>query len=311
MQTKILPQSSEATQYQTLKSTVWNGYVYSFDSNLYFFPNNKNWSDVKYALINPDLPLFYQLHSGDYITCKIDFLQTPCVVNEILDIIPPLNNSTKNATLNYILPQLEFVPKMCPIKLGNRICIHGLSFSGQTYLCNSFAKNFDKQATVIYFSIAKKPEERITLENAEYFFSSFDVDEQSVAFYFHILCERVKRLSALGHNVIFIIDDLNTLFKNTYIHSTRNHLQSAENVYNQISQQIKHLLAGSGVFDMGSITLFVAYNDDERDTLLKELLSNVNKMCNTHIALDRNAFMHGESNFLVENDTYTESVRNV
>ncbi len=307
---KNFAQSPDQSVFQSLKSTIWDGYVYSFDNNLYFFPNTKCWSEIKYALINPNLPLFYQLQSGDYITCKIDFLQTPCVVNEIIKISPPTQDAI-DEPFRYTLPQLDFVPKQCPIKKGNRIFIHGLSFSGQTYLCNSFAKNFDDQAAVVYFSIAKKPEERITLKDAEYFFSTFDVDEQSIVFYFHILCERVKRLCALGQDVVFIIDDLNTLFKSIYTHSTQNHHQPAEVVYNQITQQIKRLLASSGAFDKGSITLIVASFDDEHDTLLKEILCNVNKMCNTHIALDRNAFMHGETYFLVEEDTYTESVRSV
>ena len=309
------PNSSELDKAQNQE---FAGFVYGFDNALYFFTNNKSWEDVKYANIDPNLPNYYNLHSGDYITCKLDFLHTPCSVSEVLSInnIPitevgkPLSRH-EAAKFSFDLPQLKFINSSCPFSLGQRVCVHGPTAAGQTYLCNSFAKNFDENCHVVLFSIAKKPEEKITLVNGEYYFSTFDVDDQSVVFYFNLLCEHVKRLSKLNKDVIFIVDDLNTLMKSIYNHAEFKRHQSPGIIYAQIDQQIKQLLACSGQNDNGSITLIVSCSDDALDTQLKNLLYSVNKMCNTHILLDRSAYMQGYPEFFVESETYTESIRNV
>ncbi len=313
-----LARSTNSSELNKIQDQEFSGFVYGFDSALYFFANSKSWEAVKYANIDPNLPNYYSLHSGDYITCKLDFLHNPCSVSEvtsinnipITDIGKPLSPH-KTAQLQFNLTQLKFINEKCPFSLGQRVCVHGPTAAGQTYLCNSFAKNFDENFHVVLFSIAKKPEEKITLVNGEYYFSTFDVDDQSVVFYFDLLCEHVKRLSKLNKDVIFIVDDINTLMKSIYNYAEFKRHQTPGLIYAQIDQQIKKLLSCSGQNENGSITLILSCSDDALDTQLKNLLYSLNKMCNTHIMLDRTAYMQGDMEFFVENETYTESIRNV
>ena len=318
--TQNLAYSSSASEFDKLQTREFAGFVYSFDNSLYFFANDKTWDKVKYASIPTSLPQYYALHSGDYVTCKIDFTKSPCELCEIVDINgtsmldigkPQIQPKSSVAPLCYNLPQLKFINEKCPFSMGQRVCIHGLTSAGQTYLCNSLAKNFDENYSVVVFSIGKKPEEKISLKNAEYYFSTFDVEDQDVVFYFNLLCDHVKRLSKQGNNVFFIVDDLNAIMKSIFNHSENSRHQAPGLVYTQIEQQLKKLLACSGVNENGSVTLIVACNDDEVDTQYKSILSLINKMCNTHISLDRLAYMKGNDNFVIDEETYTENIRNV
>ena len=316
--TQNLARSSTASEMDKLQNKEFAGFVYNFDNSLYFFINNKSWDEIKYASINPNLPNYYALHSGDYITCKINFNQT-CEVSEItsinevdiVDVGKTQSLSHQPTEFNFDLPQLKFVNEKCPFSAGQRVCIHGLTASGQTYLCNSFAKNFDSSHSVVLFSIGKKPEEKIELSNGEYYFSTFDVDDQSVVFYFNLLCDHIKQLRKQNKDVVFIVDDINSIMRSIYNHSENNRHQNPAVVYTQIEQQMKKLLACCGADEFGSVTLIVSCNDDEADTQFKNIINSVNKMCNTHILLDRTAFMKGNPEFFIEDETYTENIRNV
>ncbi len=299
------------------------GYVVKLNGELVFTVGEADEITLeKYAKITTNTQHYTLLKAGDIITCTIqyeEFSHIPFVskIYTINEEKPSQVNTdlSKNALYNidspkfkFTLPQLEFLNDKLPIKLGQRIFINGERDSGQTYLANSFAKDLSKDYKVIYFAGSKLPEERIELENVEYFFSTFDISPRNLIFNYEVAFARAKNLANTNQNVVLIIDDLTTIMENYVQIFKQKYPTSEKEHYIDILQQLKVLLASSKLTTDSSLTLICLARDADLP-ILNDYIQQLDKLCNTHIVLDKTAFYDNKQEFYIEEKTYNNMER--
>lgn len=317
--------SPDASLIRQSKNTIFKGYVAILGDDKYFFPCKG--LDVcvdVFSKIDSDIPYFDTLRNADYITCILNLtLKVPTVI-KILNIngyepedlkrqeFEEMKQIPQNSPITFERNNLQFLNKNCSIKLGQRIMILGPKASGQNYLCNCIAKDIEEKYSVIYLSICKKPEEQVNLQNSEYLFTTFDAEPRDISFYFDLINDRVKRLCEFGQNVILIIDDIADLMQNLKsLITSRQKNMPISLYYPNILQQLKRLLANSIYTENGSITIICAGSSDSEDSQFREYCEELDKLCNTHIRLNRLAYSQGKEEFYDEQNTYSEVVRTI
>lgn len=315
--------SNDASLIKQSKDTVFKGYIAVLGANKYFFPckSAEVCFDV-FLKVDYDIPYFDSLRNSDYVTCILNLtLKNPTVI-KILSIngyepeelkrqdFDEMKQIPLESTINFERNNLQFLNNVCPIKLGGRVMILGTKASGQNYLCNSIAKDLEERYSIIYLSICKKPEERVNLKNSEYLFTTFDAQPRDINFYFDLLNDRVKRLCEFGQDVVLIVDDIVDLMENLKsVITARQQNMPISMYYPNILQQLKRLLANSIHTENGSITIICAGSNDCDDAQFREYCAELDKLCNTHIKLDRVAYTQGKDEFFDAENTYSEVVR--
>ena len=313
--------STEGSKLKEVRENIYTGFVKYIGDTLYFFPTSSQSLDINvYAIIEENTLHFENLRNGDKIKCGIDFQErTPRVLEiyEINDCPPTLTRqdfaqmeiSPISNTIEFTLPQLKFINKVCPFKIGQRLMIVGENGAGQTYLCNSIAKDLDERYKVVYFSVCKRPEEKILLKNCEYFFTTFDTLPADINFYFEIILDRIKRICELGNNVVLIIDDITTLMTN--LRDLLSDRCPAKSYDDEILQQLKRLFAYSRNTNNGSLSIICSGYTNCTDEKLRDYLDILDKLCNCHIKLIRQNYIQGKPEFYDESQTFAEVIRQV
>ena len=315
--------SVEGSILEQSANEVYRGYVKFLGNSAYFFTDIfQNYDLNKYAVVSNNINYFNFLRSGDEISCNIDFTASVPKVIKIITIngFEPMELNRSNfdsiepeamlKPINFTLPQLKFINTVCPIKLGQRMIIKGPSGSGQTYLANSIAKDLEEKYSVVYFAVCKRPEDKVNLKACEYFFTTFDTIPRDIIFFFEFILDRIKRLCEFGQNVVFIIDDIISLMLNLRNLVAERH-KNVETYYGEILQQIKKLFALSKYSSKGSLTIICTSFTDSIVSQFNEFVVDLDKLCNCHIGLNRQAFNQGNLEFYDKNETYAETIRQI
>ena len=79
----------------------------------------------------------------------------------------------------------------------------------------------------------------------------------------------------------------------------------------KILQQIKKLFALSKYSSKGSLTIICTSFTDSIVSQFNEYVLDLDKLCNCHIGLNRNAFNQGSPEFYDKNETYAETIRQI
>lgn len=311
------PKFSSITQ----ENIIYSGYIEIVGHDKYFFPCKAGeiYIDV-FSQIDANIPHFNTLRNGDLINCLINFENNVPVVSKIISIngiepsklVRPIFEEMKCSSLDepikFTLKNLDFLNNICQIRRGQRVMILGQKSSGQNFLCNCIAKDMEATHSIVYLSICKKPEEKVALESSDYFFTTFDAEARNISFYFDLLAERIKRLCELGKDVVLIIDDIVDLMSNLKELIPEHQHQT---FYMGIIQQLKRLLANSFYSQNGSITIILAGSSDSSDSQFVQFCETLDGLCNTHIKLNRTAYIQGKDEFFDPENTYTEVVRTI
>ncbi len=315
--------SIEGSQLKQARDNIYVGFVKELNNKMYFFADSfQKIRMSNFAVVSETALNYNMLRSGDKVKCGILFQEKtpivleiyeingkdPCAIRQIFDC---MQNEFTQEQINFSLPQLNFINENCPFSIGQRMMITGENTSGQTYLCNSIAKDLDSKFKVVYFSVCKRPEEKISLSNdCEYYFTSFEALPRDINFYFEIIPDRVRRLCELGCNVILIIDDIITLMLNLrdlLIEKSNN----AEMYYDEILQNFKNLFSYSKNTKNGSLSIICSAYTDCHIQKFNEYSIILDRLCNCHIKLNKMDYIKGKKDFFDPQNTYTEVIRQV
>lgn len=274
-----------------------------------------------YAIVDNNLPYANLIKESDFVRCEITKTDNKINATNILTINGLYPTDILRVDFDNMLPcslgeqiyfnlkQNAFLNSICPIKLGQRVMIKGKLGSGQTYLTNSIAKDLENKYSVIFLATCKRPEERINLNQADYFFSTFDTLPKDSIIYFELACERAKRLCENGNNVVLIIDDiimLMQIFRNLICEK----IKDVENYYDVILQQFKKIFAISKNTKNGSLTLICAGSECNNEKF-NHYLNELDMLCNCHIELNKQDYIQGKLEFYEKDKTYTEIIRDI
>ena len=305
--------------------TEYSGFVKNVGERWVFFPEVQQFCSIdKYAIIPDTFDFLDSLRVGDKITCKLEFEKDGPKVSNVLAINgQKIDNKTElggvfsemtpkalGDVIEFSLPQLDFLNKVCPIRLGQRVLVKGPNASGQTYLASSIAKDLESRYAVVYFAVAKRPEDKITLNSCEYLFTAFDVEPRDISFLYEIALERAKRLCELGKNVVFIIDDITSLMLNIRNLITEKDKSEKEHSV-EIIKQLKRMLGNSKFTDNGSLTIISTAYTDSFLPQFNENLDEIDNIVNCHINLIKEDYRTGKAEFYDKNNTYADIVREI
>ena len=271
----------------------------------------------KCAKITTETLHYPLLQVGDKITCNIEVTDEDklpnvtkiCSINgydvkEYASKYEEKESKYFDKTINFTLPQLQFINTNYPIKLGQRVLIMGEKDSGQTFMENSIAKDLSKEFKIVYLAIGKKPEDRITLPISDYFFTTFDIKPADLIFTYEVALNRAKNLCNNGENVIFLIDDLSSLINN-YISYFKQKKIYFDTSNEEILQKIKTLFASGKNTENGSLTIITSTNND-LPTPFNEYINEITSFCNCIIYLNKEEFQNNEEEFYDKNKTWIE-----
>lgn len=304
-----------------LSDKILTGYVAESFNELIFIHGEPDEIDAsKFAKITRQSINSSLVLPGDKITCKIKFEDLTSLNDipspEVTEIITINGKRTdpyeatfnKNADLTdgtpitFSLPQLQFINTKCPVYTGQRVYIFGESNSGQTYLANSIAKDLSKDYKVVYLATCKKPEEKLNIENIEYFFTTFDVSPTNLLFNFELALDRAKNLCNNGYKTVFIIDDISSYIIN-YANALKSKYSMPDLHYDEILQSIKSLCASSKNTVKGSLTTFIT-GIDNLNAPFNSYLETINTLSTNHIVLSKKDFQENKPEFFVEEKTF-------
>ncbi len=303
----------------------YTGYIKSIGEKLVFFPMMQQYCSIdKYAQIPLNLEYIDLLRVGDRVTCEILFeanlprIEKILKINEVApqdytipgNVFSEMSPNSLGEKIEFTLPQLRFINEVCPIKLGQRALLKGPNASGQTYLASSAAKDLADKYTVVYFAIAKRPEDKINLPNCEYMFTSFDVEPKDISFFYEIVVERTKRLCELGKDVVLIMDDLTSLMLNIRNLIAERDKREREHS-SDIMQQVKRMLGNSKFTESGSLTIISTAYTDSFVPQINEGLNEIDNIMNCHISLLKEDYYKGKPEFYDKANTYADIIREI